>query len=382
MKRLIQITALLLGLVGGSYVAGVPAGDGVDHVALASRLYQDGHFDRARSVLSSVDTKTLGDQAADFHTLQALLALKDGQHQVALDALHGALGAGKTDRMIYVYFAQAYWGLENWKMVVQSVKNAGASADTIPELHVMKSQALWRMDRKSDALDALVEGAKLFPENLDFERQQVFILLELGLNQEAIERANAYISRTQPLATDYLALGQGLRRNGQHEQAIHYLETARLLFPEDLEVIGQLSRAWSDAGKPLVAADLLQRAADSEPRFILEAAELYRRAGAYERALFMNAQVDDQAAKFRQRIGIMVDMEQFEDVAALHGRAARLGLLEDDAVRYAMAFSLFKTSDYARCETLLKGIKDPQLFKAATQLRAAIAHCEADPSAC
>ncbi|MEZ4458213.1 MAG: hypothetical protein R3E66_00515 [bacterium] len=96
----------------------------------------------------------------------------------------------------------------------------------------------------------------------------------------------------------------------------------------------------------------------------------------------MNSQVADQVAKFRQRIGILIDMERFEDVVALQERSQRLGLLADDSVRYAIAYASFRTGDFLTCQTLLKGISDPQLFKAATQLRSAIARCQSDPFSC
>lgn len=381
MKRLIHTWVMAAALLSSTTSIAAP-NDDVDFVTLASQLYRDGHYDRASAVLQSVQPEDLTDQRGDFETLAALLALRQSDFRSAVEHLHGALSAGRTEPAIYVQFAQAYWGLEDWKMVVQSVDNAGEAAANFPELYLMRAQALWRLERKRQALDALVQGSEKFPNNLEFQRQQVYLLLELGLNQTAIEVANAYISRTEPDARDLLALGEGLRRNGDFAQAIHYLEKAHLLFPEDPVVVVQLAQSWVAAGKSSVAADLFQRASDLDPRFVLESAELYRRAGAYERAIYMNSQVADQVAKFRQRIGILIDMERFEDVVALQERSQRLGLLADDSVRYAIAYASFRTGDFLTCQTLLKGISDPQLFKAATQLRSAIARCQSDPFSC
>ncbi|MEZ4458212.1 MAG: tetratricopeptide repeat protein [bacterium] len=200
MKRLIHTWVMAAALLSSTTSIAAP-NDDVDFVTLASQLYRDGHYDRASAVLQSVQPEDLTDQRGDFETLAALLALRQSDFRSAVEHLHGALSAGRTEPAIYVQFAQAYWGLEDWKMVVQSVDNAGEAAANFPELYLMRAQALWRLERKRQALDALVQGSEKFPNNLEFQRQQVYLLLELGLNQTAIEVANAYISRRLPTHT-------------------------------------------------------------------------------------------------------------------------------------------------------------------------------------
>lgn len=227
-------------------------------------------------------------------------------------------------------------------------------------------------------------GAELFPERLDFDRQRIALLVELGLGlyREAVGLGQALLSRDEAGADDSLMLGEALRRNRQYDEAKRFLEDARLRYPDDTRIVVQLAHAYVDSGLPLAGAELFQRAAALEPDFVVEAAELYRRAGAFERALYMNAQIDDQAKKSRQRVAILLDRQDFETVAAMEDRLRRLGLLEDQAVRYALAYARFQTGDHAGSERLLKGIRDPELFKSATQLRKVMAHCQASPEAC
>ncbi|MCZ7581971.1 MAG: hypothetical protein M5R36_00845 [Deltaproteobacteria bacterium] len=58
-----------------------------------------------------------------------------------------------------------------------------------------------------------------------------------------------------------------------------------------------LAHTYLDAGQPLAAARLFERASQSDPTAALKAAELYRNVGYLERALYMNAQIPDQKEK-------------------------------------------------------------------------------------
>ncbi|RMG19133.1 MAG: hypothetical protein D6729_05910, partial [Deltaproteobacteria bacterium] len=143
-----------------------------------------------------------------------------------------------------------------------------------------------------------------------------------------------------------------------------------------------LARAYVEAGRPLAAAVVLQEASRFHPRLAGESAELYRRAGRYVRALHMNAQVRDAKEKTRQRLGILIDMAAFERAAALEPRLRRLGLLEDEKIRYALAYAAFKNGEYARAERHLAGLSDPTLFAKGIELRRAMEACRKSGARC
>jgi len=67
----------------------------------------------------------------------------------------------------------------------------------------------------------------------------------------------------------------------------------------------------------------------------------------------------------------------------LSGRALRrVHLLEEDPVRYALAYASFKTRRLQVAEETLAGIGDPNWFRKATALRGAIARCQEDRLTC
>ena len=129
-----------------------------------------------------------------------------------------------------------------------------------------------------------------------------------------------------------------------------------------------------DKGDTLSAAMLYERVARTEPERLVEAAELYRRAGRLDRALFINARVSDQQAKMRQRLQILLQMERYTSVAAMEVRLSRLGLLDDEQIRYALAYGYFELRDFEAAERHIRRL-DGDLYKNGIELRRAMAAC-------
>ena len=64
---------------------------------------------------------------------------------------------------------------------------------------------------------------------------------------------------------------------------------------------------------------------------------MYRRAGQTHRALTINSGLSDQPEKFRQRLALYLELQNFEQAAAMEIPLRRVGLLEDEDLRYAIA---------------------------------------------
>jgi tetratricopeptide (TPR) repeat protein len=85
--------------------------------------------------------------------------------------------------------------------------------------------------------------------------------------------------------------------------------------------------------------------------------------------------VQDQKAKIRQRLGLLIELERFEKAASLEPRLSRLGLLEDDSIRYALAYTYYKTGRLEKAETHAKRVLDPASYQKAIELHRAIDAC-------
>ena len=143
-----------------------------------------------------------------------------------------------------------------------------------------------------------------------------------------------------------------------------------------------LAHVYIDQEQLSAAADLLYSAALLDPALLPEAAELYRRSGQVFRALTLNGQLTDQPEKFRQRLAIYLELQNFEQAAAMETPLYRVGLLEDEDLRYAIAYALFKSGEFDRAETHLAQLTRPDLFRKAAELRRAIEDCLEDSWKC
>lgn len=372
-------------LAGVLLVAGCAARGGADpepadpaaadpggRLALAALLLKDGHAERAAGVLREVDPSAEGLDLPRLHTLRGLVALHQGEHAAAVEALEAALAAGQTEPVVHVYLAQARYALDEPAAALAALEAAGDAWRDMPGAHRMRIHCRWRLGRPAAAFAALAEAEARFPGDAELAKQRVLYLLELGLGREAVAAGEAYLDRAGGTAEAHLALGEALRRSRQADDAARVLETARLRFPEEGRVRVALAHAHLEAGRPRSAAVVLEEAAWREPRYLAEAAELYRRAGQVERALYLNAELRDQAAKARQRLGLLLERGDHERAAALAPRLSRLGLLDDEEVRYALAYVCYRTGDLDRAAERLRGITRPDLFGAASELRKAI----------
>ena len=344
----------------------------VDKVNLAGMLVRDGHYGRADKVLSGVDPEAEGVDRAMYYTLRGLIALRGKTWERAIDHFDDAIRHGKTDEIIFVHLAQAYYGLKNWERTILSVRNAGEKGEEIPDLYLMKAEAQRRLGRDAEAFQTLQAGREAFPERRTFLRQQVFLYVEMGLYQSAMRAGRTYLKEgDQITADDYIAVAEAFRRAGEHRRAQVLLEEARMHHPEQTEILVHLAHAYIGAGDLVAAGQLMQVAAESDAKYVRETAELYRRAGAYERALYMNSRMSDQRAKFKQRVAILLDQEKFERIAALAGRLSRLGLLEDQKIVYALAYAHFKARNWNEALEWARRVDDRELFESAVQLRKA-----------
>jgi tetratricopeptide (TPR) repeat protein len=342
-----------------------------DPLDLAALLIGDGNLDRAAAVLAGVTEPADPTAAGRLWTLRGLVALRTAAYADAADALGRAidLSPPPLDPHIYLSVSRARVLSGDPAGALDALRIGGTGLDAWPARFLVEARAHRDLGQPPAAWAALEAGAAAFPQDPDFQRQQVLLLVEMGLTREAGRRASALLERGQTTAADALTVAEALRQAGAIDRAMVLLEEARLRYPDEPRLDVRLAAVSVDAGRPLAAARLLQRAAARDPSMADEAAELFRRAGQLEAALMMNAQVLDPTEKARQRFGLLLDAGSFDRAVALQDRLSRLGLLTDDRVRYGLAYAWAEVGDLERAGALLSGISDPEVFRQATELR-------------
>lgn len=352
-----------------------------DALALPGLLVREGAWDRAAAALDAVDPEQDGLDLGRYWTLRGLVHLAARRPAEAALAFEAALGHATEGReLLELHLARARLATAEPELALAALDRAGEVGASLPASWLLRAQALELASRPDAALAALEAGAARFPTQVEFVRQQVFLLVRRGLFREARLRGAGLLAgeQTPEAAIDNaVALSEALRRGGDTREALTLLEGALLAHGDDRDLLVQAARAALDEGQPRAAARFLERAATLDPALALEAAEAYRRALDFDAALRLNAEVVDPVAKARQRLGLLVDAEQWDRAVALDERLTRLGLHRDDGVRYGLAYCHFRRGDFAEAERWLVDIADPAAFRRATELRQAIAACEA-----
>jgi predicted Zn-dependent protease len=374
----VRALGLVLSIAMSTLLAAGPAfaqDDEVDYVELAAVLMRDGEAERAEEALKNVDPAAEGVDLATYHTVRGLVAMERQQQAVAAEAFAAAFAAGQADPMIHLYRAQALFGLERYAEAVAAIEQAGPAVEGLSGAWLMRAHALWMQQQRQAALDVLAAASARFPENTAFQRRQVFYLIEAGLYQEAAALGRDYLTRTAGKPEDVVAIATALRRARSFDEALRLLEPARLAHPDNRELGKALAQTWLEKGNAYAAAEILAIEAEHDPALLAEAAELFRRAGHPARALTLNARVGDSSRKLKQRVGILVELRRFEQVAGMEDALYRAGLLADEDVRYALAYANFRGGNFEAVERHLAALTRPELFRKATELRRLMQDC-------
>jgi len=386
------VVTLFLAL-SGPVAQGQEPNEDVDYLELATVLVRDGRYDKASGVLGSVDLEDKNVDKARFYLLRGLVRLNLSLYSQAAEDFEESIEQRKAqvaeddeqelDKIVYVYLGQAYFYSEQHEKALTALDEAGERGEAIASTWAMRAEANRKLERYDVSWEVLGQGMKRHPDFDELLRRRAFLAIELQLYQAAAVAGRAYLEQVDATPQDYLNIGIALNRSGNKGEAIKFLELARLRFPTSKAVASELARLYKARGQYRTAALMLERASiTGSDDLAVDAAELYRQAGEPFRALALNGRIADSKARLRQRLGILLELRRYEMVAIMDNDLKRVGLLKDEPLRYALAYAHFKTGSYDRADQLLSGIKDPSIFRQATELRKAMSDCREDPWRC
>lgn len=369
---LILLTVLHLSAFG----ADKPKDDEVDHVALAALLMKDGFYVRAAEALETADTASKDFDFVRYYTLKGLVFTKQNLYKAANDEFAKAIEQGQTDPAIYLYIAQNNFKLKAYQAAIDALDKAGDVATAKPQLLALRAECHWRLEQHEQALETLAQTIAKFPDYYAAYKQRFNYFIELELYQSALQDANVYLANAEPNAKTYLTFIGALRKSGATVKATLLAEEANMKFLESAEITVMLAHLYLDRDMIQAAANLFEEASIEDPKYTKEAAEMLRRAKEFTLALYKNAELTDTQEKYKQRIAIYLEFGEYERVVATDSALERSGLLEDENIRYALAYAYYMTSNFEACEAQLKELTRPDLFQKATELRKNIEKCQ------
>ncbi|HHH19634.1 MAG TPA: hypothetical protein ENK86_03870 [Campylobacterales bacterium] len=422
----VKYLPLILVLSLGTLQAKKDDAPAIDHLANATMMIFDGKFDKAEKELDAVDQTAPNFDAAKYHTMIGVLAVKKEAYQESIDAFTKAIEAtkvkeyqappkAKPDReylfsilskkkeekpkekepafdpekvrqealdKLHIHLSKSYYKLKDYANTIQALDNAGELGRNRAGLFTLRADCYWKLKDHNGALEALSHGHELFPDDASLLKQKFYYLAELKLYQAAIDASKAYMDMGKASPKEYLALAQMLMSGEQLDLAIQTLEEAKLIFPNDAKLNVVLGHAYLKRDMVHVTAQLFERGSYYDHNYTKEAAEMYRRAKDLPHALYLNAQIVDKKEKLKQKVAILIEREEYEKVIGLEDGLKRYAMLSDDNLRYALGYAYYMVKDYDRAEEQFKKINDNDLFSKATVIRKNIEKCKKNSLEC
>lgn len=358
-----------------------------DPINLATRLIKDGHLDRAYKVIQTAKISANPPDASSIGTVTGLYHLYRKEFTKAKDQLEGVIATRRaagmpSDPYVHVYLAQAHFGREDFKNCLVQLEQTGELVYASISLTLIKIRSDWNLGHQVTALAELDRAEARFSGERLLQRQRIEYYVQLDLGQATNTLVSAYL-KSGPSVADLKALAQiFFERADLRQTLIMILEAAHLESPADIGVITQLGLLYAKSDAPLGAARMFEKAADFENRFYKEAAAMHMRAGNLYRALFLNGHLLDQKEKLKQRLAILLKLGQYSKVTAMLPSLKRHGLVDNDEVRYAIAYAWFRQGAFEQAKEHLGSLKSVDFFKKATALRHEMSVCKQNPLQC
>ncbi|MEA1953694.1 MAG: hypothetical protein U9O24_04830 [Campylobacterota bacterium] len=427
MFRKLIISTWVLIIINTALMAQKPKEQRINHIEIATILFYDGKYNKALEELQRAKDSHVEIDWMKYYSMRGIIFLKEEKYTKSIHALNRALAATRkrvykapvevkekrevlfslfsTEKKVqkpknstpafepeklrkekleelYIYLSQAYYRKGAYINAVEALDAAGKRGRDSASLFTLRAECYWKVSQKSSAIEALNRGSRLFPKDATLLKQKFYYFAELKLYQASIKAAKAYMKKVPANAQEYISLAQMLMGAGESIEAIKILEEAKMLFPTSAKVHILLGHYYNQKDMPYTTAHLFEQGSYYDSKYLKEAAEMYRRAGALSHALYLNSMMRDNAEKTKQKVAIFVNRGEFEKIIGLKDALDRYGLLKDDNMRYALAYAYYVVKDYDKSEIHLKKIEDDALFSKATVIRKNIEKCKTNPSEC
>ncbi len=424
-KKLVQ-TLLVFALVQATLIAEEAQEQAIDHLSLATMMFYDGNHQKALQELQLAKDSHLEIDWLKYHSIRGLIYLKEEKYSAAIPALKSAINAtykkvykapvvekekrkylfslGSEKKVVkpkkavpafepeklrrekleelYIYLSQAYYRNAQYIEAVNALDKAGKRGRDNAAYFTLRAECYWKAGQKDNAIAALSKGAKLFPKDVTLLKQKFYYYVDLKLYQAAIDAAKSYMKKVPASDKEYISLAQMLLSGGENQEALKVLEEAKIRFPRSAKIHILLGHLYNKKDMPHTTAHLFEEGSYYDKAYLKEASEMYRRAGNLSHALYLNSLMSDNVEKTKQQIAIYVDRGEFEKVIGLKDAIGRYGLLNDDNMRYALAYAYYVVKDYDTAESHLKKIQDNELFSKATIIRKNIEKCKENSLEC
>lgn len=353
--------------------------DEVDYVELGALMLSDGHIERANDALNMVDLNNTEVDLPRFYMLKGLVLTKKSFYEEANENFYKSIELNvdtNASKPLYLYIAQNSFKLKDYKGCIVALDKVPELMAQNAKLFGLKAECYWRENNKDNALAVLRDANRRFPDYWDAYKQRFYYLVSLELYQAALDDAHIYLKNAKSNETIMVNFINALRHSGQTDKAIELAEEANLRYPASAKVTVMLAHLYIDKDMIRAAAELFSEASIEDGKFTGESAEMYRRVEDYVMALLKNTQMLDTKEKYKQRVAIFLEYGDFERIIVSRKAMERSKLIEDENMRYALAYAYYMEGEFDETEALLQTLTKPDLFKKAIELRSKMEKCK------
>lgn len=360
-KIVLLLTLLFCGpLLAAPNGASDPLYDELEGAALAEALVRDGKLEDARAVLKDLP----GREARTPRTVKAWgeLELASGRPAEAAAHFQRALEQGQAPLAseLQLGLARAEQRLGRHEDCAKAAQRARALIFQSEADVLLKAGCERAGKMPSAAWETLVRGRQAghgFGPVLEHLR----LMLSLGLREEASRLAQEEISRGASSA-DALAMAEALMESGAREESLLALETARLRFSEDQDILLAVAPLYFAKGWKRATAEVFSLVAGRDPAYAEHAAETLRQAGSRQRSRYWNIFIAGEKERVRHKVALAVEGGRWDLVSSMDSLVKRSAWEGDDEVSYALAYSLLRGGGKERALAYLQSIRTSSLL--------------------
>ena len=333
-------------------------------LAKAARLVSSAKIEQASRLLHHLKEEYPDYSPGKRLVIEGLLFMKKEDFKLAYSKFNQSLHTDHKDPLIQVYLARSAEQQKHHEVALMHLKRAESLFAQMPTLFIMKASNESAISKDDLAFITLQRGLKIHPEDSPLFRAYLKFCSKNGLLQRIRTRL---LSAKHPVSF-YQAGIRVFITNNEIREGLILSEGSILMHPYNPDLLKLHAHLLRKNRRVHNAAQIMERAAHLEPKNYHAAAALWLEAGSIEKSRYLNHLIKDRKTQVRMRLALFLQEGRFTEAYSLKEGLNRMGLYQDDEIRYGLAFAAFQMGRPGLVKKHLQGITNDRVFKQATRL--------------
>jgi tetratricopeptide (TPR) repeat protein len=356
--------------------------DDYDGYPLISVLVSEGKWDLALDQMKQLSATDRANKNV-YSYWMGVIHFKKEKYTEARKFLETSTFPASTDEYLAkeLFLGRTHYYLKANAACAAAFKNAEKSSLITSSDVLLRAECLLEENKKQEAWFVLTMALNTY-KNIETLSFTIQTLMQMELNHLSTFISLDWLARYSRSPSDFLTISDIFLKQKNLVGRVKVLEMARAKFPMDTDINLSLTQMYFEKGMLIAAEEGFARASQSESKYAYHAAEMNRQLGRYERSQFFNSRIPDEKERLKQKLAIYVDKGQFAMIASLEPVIQRTPLINDDEVRYALAYSLVRSGEYKRPLQYLAKITSQDFIEKTVILRNALTDCVEKSKVC